>query len=197
MQMGLGNPVAFREDLKSHTCIGVDCHANNSADILTQMRLVLQHTRAVRNEEAFQKGQYPSIDVRIEQAFNLGTIQGARAIGMEDQVGSLAVGKKADVLVFDALSPAMVCAGVEDPLAAIVLHASVRDIETVIVDGRVLKERGALKPVEVPENLYADATTPLNWREVSGMLLHSRKKIIERAGGQDLAAGIAALQTPF
>ncbi|PLB45058.1 amidohydrolase [Aspergillus steynii IBT 23096] len=193
MQMGLGNPVAFRHDLKSHTCIGTDCHANNSADILTQMRLGLQHTRAVSNDEAFRKGEYPSVDITLEQAFNLGTIQGAKAIRMEDQIGSLVVGKKADILIFDASSPSMVCAAEENPLAAVMLHASVRDIETVIVDGKVVKERGVLKPVEIQRTLDTADTTLLDWSEVSQQLLQSRERVLERAEGQDVSAGMAAL----
>ncbi|KNG81166.1 hypothetical protein ANOM_010677 [Aspergillus nomiae NRRL 13137] len=76
MQMGLSDPVAFLCDFKSHTCVGVDCHSNNSSDILTQIRLMLQHTRAIRNTHALQSSQYPSVDVHLQEAFNLGTIQG-------------------------------------------------------------------------------------------------------------------------
>lgn len=44
------------------------------------------------------------------------------------------VGVKADVLIFDATSLGMLTAVQEDPVAAIVLHSSVRDIETVIMN---------------------------------------------------------------
>ncbi|OGM39566.1 hypothetical protein ABOM_011786 [Aspergillus bombycis] len=194
MQMGLGDPVAFRPDLKSHTCIGVDCHSNNSSDILTQIRLGLQHTRAVRNTQALQNSQYPSIDVHLQEAFNLGTIQGARAINMEAQIGSLAVGKKADIVVFDTSSPGMVCTVEENPLAAVLLYASVRDIDMVIVDGCIRKERGVLRPVEIRDGSDADDTSILGWKDISRQLLESRKRVLERAVGQDISAGIAALR---
>lgn len=53
---------------------------------------------------------------------------------MADQIGRMKVGVKADVLIFDATSLGMLTAVQEDPVAAIVLHSSVRDIETVIMN---------------------------------------------------------------
>lgn len=41
------------------------------------------------------------------EAYNLGTVRGARALNMEADVGSISVGKKADLVEFDTLSPAM------------------------------------------------------------------------------------------
>ncbi|KAJ8087288.1 hypothetical protein PM082_006118 [Marasmius tenuissimus] len=76
-----------------------------------------------------------------KQAFNLGTIKGARAIGMEENVGSVGAGKLADLVVFDADSPGMICAAQSDRIAA-VLFSTVADISTVIVDGVVRKMNG-------------------------------------------------------
>ena len=70
---------------------------------------------------------------------------------MESELGSIAVGKLADLVIFDARSPSMICAAEQDAVAAIVMHASVRDIETVIVDGKVRKLGGKLVPVDVGE----------------------------------------------
>ncbi|OJJ35947.1 hypothetical protein ASPWEDRAFT_41169 [Aspergillus wentii DTO 134E9] len=190
MQMGLGDTVAFRPDVKSHTCVGVDCHSNNSSDILTQMRLALQHTRATDNAMALQNGQYPSVHVKLEEAFNLGTIQGAKAINMESQIGSLAEGKKADIVIFDASSPSLLCAAQESPLAAILLHASVRDMHTVIVDGQVRKENGRLTQVEVWKGLDGEERSLLEWSDVAQRVLESRERILERTVGQDIGAAL-------
>ena len=150
LQMALGDPVCFRSDLYEISSLGIDCHTATSADIPGQMRLALQTARGVRNQRILDTGKTPrTIQYQVEQAFNLGTIKGARAVGMSSEIGSLAEGKLADIVIFDALSPGMVCAAAHDPVAAIVLHSSVRDVDTVIVDGIVRKESGKLGVVDV------------------------------------------------
>lgn len=81
----------------------------------------------------------------------MGTIAGARALRMEDQIGSLAVGKRADIVVLDTLSPSMAVAAQYDPVAAILLHSPPRDVVMTIVDGIVRKEQGNLSTVLVTE----------------------------------------------
>jgi cytosine/adenosine deaminase-related metal-dependent hydrolase len=53
----------------------------------------------------------------------MGTMAGARAIRMEDRIGTLAAGKRADIVTFDALSPGRCVVAQYDPVTAIVLHA--------------------------------------------------------------------------
>jgi cytosine/adenosine deaminase-related metal-dependent hydrolase len=81
----------------------------------------------------------------------MGTIAGARALRMEDQIGSLAVWKRADIVVLDTLSPSMAVAAQYDPVAAILLQSSPRDVVMTIVDGIVRKEQGNLSTVLVTE----------------------------------------------
>ncbi|KAL1963266.1 hypothetical protein VTN77DRAFT_8489 [Rasamsonia byssochlamydoides] len=182
LQMALGYPVCFREDMKDICSLGIDCHSNNSADIITQMRLGLQAERARRNEPLIEKDKAPRrLDLSVQDVFRLGTIQGARAINMQDQVGSLEEGKLADIVIFDALSPAMICAAEHDPVAAIVLHSSVRDIDTVIVDGRIRKRGGKLLPVNIDGSAAAAdiGKNRVEWRDVAVQLLKSRERVEE------------------
>ena len=72
---------------------------------------------------------------------------------MEEDLGSLAVGKIADLVVFDGDSPSMICASEQDPVAAIVLHSSVRDIDMVIVDGQIRKQNSKLLPVTIAPSM--------------------------------------------
>jgi cytosine/adenosine deaminase-related metal-dependent hydrolase len=51
-------------------------------------------------------------------------------------LGSIEEGKLADLVIFDTSSPGMLCAAEQDPVAAIVLHSLIRDIETVMVNGK-------------------------------------------------------------
>lgn len=79
-------------------------------------------------------------------AFRLATLGGAKAINMDNVIGSIEGGKKADLLVLDPLSANL--AGAIDPIQAIVFHASNADIELVMVNGEIVKRDGKLTKVE-------------------------------------------------
>ncbi|PLB37696.1 Metallo-dependent hydrolase [Aspergillus candidus] len=181
LQMGHGKPVCFQAGCRDISSLGIDCHSNNSSDMMTQMRLALQSERSYRHEELIAQGKSSrSLDLTVQDAFRLATIQGARAIHMEEQLGSIEVGKLADLVIFDARSPGMICASEEDPVAAIVLHSSVRDIDTVIVDGRIRKDDGKLTSVEIDPS-FPGVTIPkqrVGWGEVARELLSSRDRVL-------------------
>ena len=65
---------------------------------------------------------------------------GARAMGLEDEIGSLEVGKQADIVIFDYRRPHLV--PMIDPLGNLVHTAQGRDVECVIVDGTIVVEDG-------------------------------------------------------
>lgn len=70
--------------------------------------------------------------------FNMATIEGARALGMADEIGSLEVGKKADLVALDFRRPHLTpCL---NPLGNLVHTAQGSDVELVIVDGQILVE---------------------------------------------------------
>ncbi|KAJ5804845.1 hypothetical protein N7474_010732 [Penicillium riverlandense] len=180
LQMGHGNIVCFREGCTDMCALGIDCHSNNSGDMVSQMRLALQHERSDRNEKVIAHGKKTvSLNLFVQDVFRLATVQGARAIHMEDKLGSIEVGKFADLVIFDGNSPGMVCASEEDPVAAIVLHSSVRDIDTVIVDGHIRKRGGKLRSVEIDPSM-TDVTIPkqnVEWNQVAKELISSRGRI--------------------
>jgi cytosine/adenosine deaminase-related metal-dependent hydrolase len=74
------------------------------------------------------------------------TIDAARALGWADEIGSLEVGKKADAIVVDMRQPHLMPNFMV--VHRLVYEAVGNDVETVIVDGRVLMERRALLTVE-------------------------------------------------
>jgi cytosine/adenosine deaminase-related metal-dependent hydrolase len=180
MQMGLGFPVAFNSNIQSHCSLGIDCQSNNSASIVSEMRLLLQASRCIYNSTFLDKGVIPrKLNKTVEEAFNLGTISGARAVGMEDKIGSLKVGKLADIVVFDAKSPAMVCAAQHNAVSAVVLHSSPADIEMVIVDGVVRKRSWMLEPVDIQagRDVWASEVreSQMAWKDVAKELLKRRE----------------------
>ncbi|MDX6750176.1 amidohydrolase family protein (plasmid) [Geminicoccaceae bacterium 1502E] len=80
------------------------------------------------------------------------TIDGARALGMEQEIGSLERGKKADVVLLDLARPHLYPLNM--PLFRAVCFANGNDVATVIVDGRICMEEGRVLTVD--ENKVLD-----------------------------------------
>ncbi|KAI9932357.1 hypothetical protein ASPWEDRAFT_27375 [Aspergillus wentii DTO 134E9] len=183
LQMGHGNPVCLNDGLEEYSSLGIDCHSVCSAYIPAQMMLALQSARARRHEEFEKRGKWAeTVGSTVAQVFNLGTIQGARSIGMESEIGSLVAGKKADIVIYDCQTPGMLVAADRDPVAAIVLHSTVRDVDTVIVDGIVRKREGRLQPVVAPDNISSTAEQGkrIEWRGVTERLIALSRQIDEK-----------------
>jgi cytosine/adenosine deaminase-related metal-dependent hydrolase len=71
-----------------------------------------------------------------ETALELATLTGAQALGLGDEIGSIEVGKKADLVLFDTRRPEW--QALFNPINNLVYNADGRSVHTVIVDGRVL-----------------------------------------------------------
>jgi cytosine/adenosine deaminase-related metal-dependent hydrolase len=97
----------------------------------------------------------------------LATMGGARAWHLDKEVGSLSVGKQADVTILDMRSPHL--DGFGDVVATLVMGAGAADVETVIVGGEIVKSGGTLV------GPHAETAREL--------LKQSREQIQGRAGG--------------
>jgi len=92
------------------------------------------------------------------QALSLGTIEGARSLGLGGVTGSLTPGKRADIICVSTSGPNL---GVLTDLAhLLVTAAQPGNVDTVIVDGRVLKRAGVLTAVDLAQ-IRADAQQAL------------------------------------
>lgn len=191
LQMGMGSPVCSKPELRAFSSLGVDCHSVASADLFGQMRLLLESARNTYTEKI---GHMPSeTNITAQEVFNMGTIGGARTVGMENSLGSLKEGKLADIVIFDASSPAMVCGNPKDPIGAIVLHAGTRDVDTVIVDGVIRKSRGVLLPSQL-ETAAGVGDEEIEWQKVAREVVESRARIEERIKGVDVGAAKQVLK---
>ena len=94
--------------------------------------------------------------MQAPEALALATIGSARAIGLDDRIGSIEPGKQADLQLVDmrrfGLTP------VTDPIRTLVYHAHAKDVETVLVDGRVLVRGGTLLALDEHELVERAAT---------------------------------------
>jgi cytosine/adenosine deaminase-related metal-dependent hydrolase len=75
------------------------------------------------------------------------TIDGARALGLEDEIGSIERGKKADITILDLRKPHLY--PINMPVDRVVYFANGNDVDTVIVDGKILLEGGRFKGLDV------------------------------------------------
>ena len=176
-QMGMGWPIALHPGV--HGSLGIDCHTNNTSSIITQARMLLQMARQETATKLLEEDKYPRhVKGSTERAFNLATIEGARALGLEGEIGSIKVGKKADLVVWEwAESVGMLGCG--DPLTAVLRHSDLRDVNTVIIDGQLRKENGGLSDVEV-------GGKTMQWRDVAKEVNRSREQLLKRVDGCSL-----------
>ncbi|KAK0648177.1 amidohydrolase [Cercophora newfieldiana] len=137
---GQGNPVSHL--IQDQASLGVDTHFTFSGDILTQARMWLYEVRRRGYDAVLGRFEVPGNNpMSVNQAFILATRQGAMALHRED-LGVIEVGAKADLVVWDGSSPSML--GWNDPVAAVMMHASVGDVKHVIVDGKWKKRDGKI-----------------------------------------------------
>ncbi|MXZ06173.1 MAG: amidohydrolase family protein, partial [Acidimicrobiia bacterium] len=90
-------------------------------------------------------------------ALAMATIEGARSLGLESELGSLEPGKQADLVVFDGNTPTL--ANIHDPFQAVVYCASPREVAEVWVAGTRSVADGEVVNVDVEE--IAERSRPL------------------------------------
>ena len=145
LQMGYGDCLTGSlRRLGSAPSLGVDIESFIGGDMFAVLRVALQAERHAEDLATIAKtGRAPErISVPCREALRWATLEGARMLGMERRIGSLAPGKQADVLLLRGedlnLFP------VTDPVAAIVLHANAANVDTVLVAGKIAKRAGKL-----------------------------------------------------
>jgi 5-methylthioadenosine/S-adenosylhomocysteine deaminase len=139
--------------LRSHdipVALSMDTSVWWSGDLFSAMRSTLGADRAREHLEAHAKGDTVThCHLRADQAVEWATLGGARALGLEDKVGSLEPGKKADVvLIKNDDSPVMF--PILNPYGHVAFQAQRADVHTVIVNGRVVKQDHRLLDVDLP-----------------------------------------------
>lgn len=169
LQMGMSHPIAFKaQDLGCAASLGVDICSNSPADMFQQMRLLLQAQRHLEHES----GSGPPLDMsrRCAEVLEMATMGGAKAVGLEKVIGSITPGKRADLMITRCDSTRLV--PVHDPVGALVLYANGSDIDTVFINGKMVKSEGRLTNVNWPkvrEELRASAATIMERSKMAPM----------------------------
>jgi cytosine/adenosine deaminase-related metal-dependent hydrolase len=116
-------------------CVSLGTDAGNNSNLLETLRSMYLVT------VLYKDARGTTDVVPAEMAIELATLHGARALGLEHDIGSLEVGKKADIVLFDTRRPEW--RTLFNPVNSLVYNADGRSVHTVIVDGRVVVENGS------------------------------------------------------
>ena len=142
LRIGFGFPVTG-ELIAAGIPVGLSVDTTTlagSADMFAIMKAI-QNIENARTENEFK--------LPARRVLELGTIEGARSLGMADRIGSLTPGKRADLIMVNTRE---VNLGVfSDPAHMLVEAAQPSNVDTVMVDGRILKRRGKLTAGDVDE----------------------------------------------
>jgi 5-methylthioadenosine/S-adenosylhomocysteine deaminase len=129
-----------------HVSLGTDgCASNNDLDMLGEMDTASKLSKVTEKDPT-------SLDART--VFKMATCWGAEALGLEEAIGTLEVGKRADLMVIDTDAPHL--CPLYDPYSALVYAARGSDVRDVFIDGvPALRNRRftRLEPAEVMERV--------------------------------------------
>jgi 5-methylthioadenosine/S-adenosylhomocysteine deaminase len=117
-----------------------------SVDMVEQMKvcILMQHVRHLDPTR-----------MPVERSLEMATINAAIALGLENDIGSLEVGKRADIAIFDLKKPYV---GVlHRPLSSLITAGKGSDVRAVLVDGQVVYRDGIFKHCVEQQRLVAEA----------------------------------------
>jgi cytosine/adenosine deaminase-related metal-dependent hydrolase len=139
-RMEMGAPMAPRLRAAGVTTgLGIDVVTTVAGNMFSAMHSILALGHKV----------FPAADV-----LRMATLEGARALGLDDRIGSLKPGKQADILLLRA-SDINLIGGSLDPIGTVVTAAHPGNIDTVLVAGQAVKRDGRLLAPGLPAALDA------------------------------------------
>ncbi|OAA68000.1 Metal-dependent hydrolase, composite domain protein [Niveomyces insectorum RCEF 264] len=157
LQMGMGHPVAFKAAARGcHVGLGIDITSNQNNDFLALMRLLLQAERGKRHGELLQAPHRTAaervplaIAPQSHEALYMATLGGARSIHLDHLIGSITPGKRADLVV--TRCDDMNAVPVTNPIGALMFNVHIGNIDTVLVNGKIVKQGGQVLNVDWPK----------------------------------------------
>jgi cytosine/adenosine deaminase-related metal-dependent hydrolase len=167
MMMGHGLPPTQRFlDRGLRPSLSVDVETNVPCDMFTQMRSIISLQRALIFDQALQRKSNLPKHLNVRDVLEFATIEGARANGLLDKVGTLTPGKEADVILLrmDDIN----IMPVNDPIGAVVWGMDTSNVDSVFVAGKALKRNGKLLNVDL--------------NSVQKMVTESRDYVVSKSG---------------
>ncbi len=152
----------FPEMLDKGICVALGGDSGNGSNHFNMCR-IMYLVATLYKDSRMDVNQIPA-----ETALEMGTLHGARALLMQDQVGSIQVGKKADLVLFDTRhvewQPLL------HPINNLIYSVSGHSVDTVLIDGEIVLERGKF--------------TRINEEEIYSRVDQLSKRLVQRSGLQ-------------
>jgi 5-methylthioadenosine/S-adenosylhomocysteine deaminase len=121
--------------------LGTDgCASNNNLDLFKEMDTAAKLSKVATLDP---------VNMGAATVLKMATIWGAKVLGLEKQIGTIEVGKKADIITIDLRKPHLV--PLYNPMSTIVYSASGSDVKDVIVNGRVLMKDRTFTALDAEE----------------------------------------------
>jgi 5-methylthioadenosine/S-adenosylhomocysteine deaminase len=160
MKLGSGiAPIAKLLEKGVSVSLGADGAAcNNRLDMFTEMRTAALLQKALHGPEVLP----------ATRALRMATIDGARALGLDHEIGSLEVGKKADLVVI-GLKALHTAPRTADIISSIVYSSETADVRDVLVDGNVLLKDGKLTTLNETEVIVEAEREAASLQERAGV----------------------------
>jgi cytosine/adenosine deaminase-related metal-dependent hydrolase len=184
LQMGHGWPATGRLlEAGIRPSLSIDVCSSNGGHLFGTMRSAIGTERGFENHAAEGRGEaLDELRLTCRDVLEFATIEGARACGLEDRIGSLTPGKRADIVVVRADSLGMT--PLNNPVGQLVYNAHPGLVDTVLVDGSIVKRQGRLVGVDIAR--------------VRRLAVESRDDIILRSEGRNGARlGGGWIPTPY
>jgi 5-methylthioadenosine/S-adenosylhomocysteine deaminase len=125
--------------LDAFVSLGADgAPCNNNLDMFNEMRLAA----------IIQKPKHGPTCMNAKTIFQMATIGGAKAVGLENEIGSIEVGKKADVVILNLNDFHLYPSSEVDTISRIVYSTTRADVETTIINGKIVMENRIMKTVD-------------------------------------------------
>ena len=134
------------EMMQAGVNVGIGCDggpSNNSYDMIREMKTasLLQKVRTM-----------DPLSLSAETVLEMATVNGAKALGIQDQIGSLETGKKADLVIVNMQKPHLT--PTFNPVSHLVYAAEGSDVETTIIDGKIVMENRVVKSLNEEKILH-------------------------------------------
>jgi 5-methylthioadenosine/S-adenosylhomocysteine deaminase len=141
-------PISRARAVGIQPSFGVDIVTTTGGDMFTQMKTALAYERGRAGDAAVSEGRDPkTVEWTTADVLRSATLEGARACRLEAIVGSITPGKAADLVLLD---PGLNLRPVSHPVGSIVVAGDLSNVDTVLVDGHVVKESGRLVGTDLP-----------------------------------------------
>jgi 5-methylthioadenosine/S-adenosylhomocysteine deaminase len=160
MKLASGGVAPLPEMFEAGIAVGLGTDgaaSNNSLDMFETMKVCALLHKAHR---------WDATVLDAQKTLDLATIEGAKALRLQDEVGSIEVGKKADIIMLDTHAPNLnPIHGAETVVSDIVYSASPANVTTTIVDGEVLMDNRQLKTINLDQTIQ-------NVSQITNHLIH-------------------------